>query len=364
MKRKLRLLHSNKGKAPGASPGTLMKPESAQDPVISVIGFTADDIVEKEVTDVAEIKEMAGKWDILWVNVDGLADTGLIQDLGNMFGLHALALEDVLNTSHRPKSEDFGDHIFTVTRMAYVKNGTLDVEQISLFFGKNFVVSFQERQGDCLDPVRTRIRQGGRRIRFMNADYLAYAIIDAVIDGYFPVMELLSDHLNDVEDIVLEDPDRSVIERTFNLKHDLHMLKHGIWPMREAINTLMNDSTIVNEDTKPFLRDCYDHVIQLVDIIETNRERASGLSDLYLSSLSNKMNEVMKVLTIIATIFIPLGFIAGLYGMNFDTDSPYNMPELHMRYGYPLTLFVMLMIVVGFTMYFRSEGWIGGKHKN
>jgi magnesium transporter len=260
--------------------------------------------------------------------------------------------------------ESYGDNLFVVTRMARVTSGVLDMEQISLFLGTNFVVSFQERPGDCLEPVRDRIRKGGTRVRFMGADYLAYALVDAIVDGYFPLLEHYGETLNELEDVVVAEPRTSAVERIHALKRDFQLLRHAVWPFREVLRDLSGDVPHVSEDTKLYLRDCHDHVIQIVDILETYRERSSGLTDLYLSSLSNKLNEVMKVLTIIATIFIPLSFIAGIYGMNFNADtSPFNMPELQWYFGYPFALAVMLVVAVSLVLYFRRKGWIGARRR-
>jgi magnesium transporter len=305
------------------------------------------------------------KYQVVWVNVDGLGDAGLLDRLGAVLGLHVLALEDVLNTRHRPKVEAYEDNLFAVTRMARIRGGSLDIEQVSLFLGKRLVVSFQERPGDCFDPVRERIRKGGTRLRFLGADYLAYALIDAIVDGYFPVLEHYSECLDEAEDKIVADPANHTIERIHELKRDFQVLRHGVWPFRELLRDLSDEMPFIKEETKLFLRDCHDHVIQVADILETFRERAAGLTDLYMSSLSNRLNEVMKVLTIIATIFIPLGFIAGLYGMNFDPDaSPLNMPELRWYLGYPFALVVMLLVAAGLVYYFRRKGWIGGRFRS
>lgn len=348
-------------KPPGSSPGTLVAPEMAAEPVIHIIGYDHERFREIKVDNIEDIKGLIDEEQILWVNIDGLGDAGLLEKLGEIFGLHPLALEDVLNVHHRPKVEEYPNELFIISRMANIRDNDMDIEQVSLFLGKNFVVSFQERPGDCLEPVRERLRKGGRRLRYTKADYLAYALLDAIVDGYFPVLEHYNSKLDTLEDIVIDNPDRSIIEEIHEIKRDLQVLRHSIWPLREALNKLASDDMPhIHEETRIYLRDCYDHVIQVVDILETYRERTAGLTDLYLSSLSNKMNEIMKVLTIIATIFIPLGFIAGLYGMNFDPEvSPLNMPELHWYYGYPFALGLMLAISGVLVVYFWRKGWIG-----
>jgi len=360
--RRDRLFSRRKVVNQAAPPGTLIEPEGAPEPVVSVVAYDQTRLVERTLRDPDELPALLREYQVVWVNVNGLGDAALMHQLGEIFGLHSLALEDVLNTRHRPKAEAYDDNLFVVTRMAQIRGDALDVEQVSLFLGKRFVVSFQERPGDCFAPVRERIRKGGTRVRFMGADYLAYALIDAIVDAYFPVLEHYSERLNDAEDAVVADPENHTVEHIHALKRDFQVLRHGIWPFREALRDLSDEMPFIREETKLFLRDCHDHVIQIVDILETFRERAAGLNDLYLSSLSNRMNEVMKVLTIIATIFIPLSFIAGVYGMNFNPQvSPLNMPELQWYLGYPFALGIMALVAVGLLYYFRRKGWIGGK---
>lgn len=362
MNKRHRLFSQEKVAHQAVAPGTLIEPEGAPEPVISVMAYDQTRLVERTLDGPEDIQPLLGQYQVLWVNVNGLGDVDLLKRLGEIFELHPLALEDVLNTRHRPKAEAYDDNLFVVTRMAGIQNDALDIEQVSLFLGQGFVVSFQERPGDCLEAVRERIRKGGTRVRFLGADYLAYALIDAIVDGYFPVLEHYSERLSDAEDSVVADPERRTVEHIHELKREFQVLRHGIWPFREALRNLSGEMPFIRDDTRLFLRDCHDHVIQIVDILETYRERAAGLTDLYLSSLSNKMNEVMKVLTIIATIFIPLSFIAGVYGMNFNPDaSPLNMPELQWYLGYPFALGVMLLVAVGLLYYFRQKGWIGGK---
>ena len=347
---------------PGTAPGTLRAAEGAATPVMTLMAYSMEELVEVPIEKPDDIQAYIGKFPMVWVNVDGLGDTAVIERLGDIFGFHPLAMEDVLNVIQRPKIEEYDNHIFAVMRMPRRgENGAdADTEQLSLLFGENFVVSFQEHPGDSFDPVRERLRKGGKRIRMMQADYLAYALIDAIVDSYFPVLEEFGEQLNGLEDFVIETPDNTLLEKIHEMKHSLHALRRDIWPMREALSRLSSgDLPFVHDETQPYLRDCYDHVIQVIDILETYRERASGLTDIYLSSISNRMNEVMKVLTIIATIFIPLGFIAGLYGMNFNPQvSPYNMPELDWYYGYPAALGLMAAVAVGLLIFFRRKGWL------
>lgn len=343
----------------GLAPGTLQAPKDAVQPVITLFAYDVDGLEEARNVRVEDIPAYIKKWPTIWVNVDGLADTKVISDLGEMFGLHPLAQEDVLHIPQRAKVEEYDSHMFATMRMVMKYDGIPNLEQISIFWGKNFVITFQEDVGDVFDGVRERLRKGGRRIRMAHADYMAYALIDAVIDAYFPILEEYGDMLDDLEQEILARPSPDDMARIHKTKRDLQALRLCVWPMREALNKITSDTRLVRKETRIFLRDCQDHVIHILDIVENYRERVSSLSDLYLSSISNRMNEVMKVLTVIATIFMPLTFIVGIYGMNFNTDYPYNMPELNYAYGYPVTLTIMGIIALLMLLYFRRLGWIG-----
>ena len=252
------------------------------------------------------------------------------------------------------------DLLLIVTRLVALIAEHLESEQISIFLGKNFVVTFQQRSGDCFDPVRERIRTSRGRIREAGADYLAYALIDAVIDTYFPVVEQFADHLDDLDEEVATRQTPTVTDRIHGVRNDLLLLRRSVWPHRDALNELVRDQhPLITDETRVFLRDCYDHTVQLIDLLEVYREMCADLRDYYLSLVSNRMNDVMKVLTIIATIFIPLSFVAGLYGMNFNTALPGNMPELNWPYGYVGAISVMVVIALGMLIYFWRRGWIG-----
>jgi magnesium transporter len=336
---------------------------------MQVMAYDGTELEERQCNEVAELSGWSGRRAVLWVNVEGLADIELIRRLGEHFGLHRLALEDVVNVHQRPKVEEYGDHIFIVTRMlpAEQEEGEGPVtEQISLFLGDGFLLTFQERAGDPFNMVRERLRGHRGQIRGAKADYLTYALLDAVIDNYFPMLERYGEKLEQLEDAVMEQADHRQTARIHAMKRDLLALRRSIWPQREMINSLVRDSSpLINEQTRIYLRDCYDHTIQLMDLVETYREIASGLVDVHLSSISTRMNEIMKVLTIIATIFIPLGFIASLYGMNFDTRvSPWNMPELEWVFGYPYALGLMAAVAFGLLYYFWRKGWLGGGPKD
>ncbi len=345
--------------APGASPGTLAPDPEASKPVVRVLSYGADDFEEREVADLSTLRGLVGKRPVTWVHVQGLGDGAAIAALGELFGLHKLALEDVVNVHQRPKVEQYGETLFIVTRVPSRREET-DTEQVALFLGGGFVVSFEERPPEVFAPVRERIRARRGRIRFEEADYLAYALLDAAVDGFFPVLERLGEQLEELEELVVGRPSPATVSRIQACKHDLLMLRRAIWPQREALAVLFRDpSPLVRPETRVYLRDCYDHTIQIMDLLETYREIGSGLMDVYLSSVSNRMNEVMKVLTIIATIFMPLSFLASLYGMNFQTDkSPWNMPELAWRYGYPFALGLMALSSLGMLLYFWRKGWL------
>lgn len=347
-----------KKQKPGASPGTLAAPDGALRPAMTMMAYNQATLTEKTIQSPEEIVPFLANSDVVWVDICGLGSVETVEEFGRILNLHMLALEDVMNTNQRPKAEDYGDHLFIVTRMADMQNGSLDLEQVSMFIGKNFLLSFQEKPGDRLEPVRVRIRSG-QRIRFLHSDYLAYAIVDAVIDGYFPVLESFGEKLYALEDEVIGKPQPHLVARIHETKRDLRALRHSLWPMREMLNSFSADTDVVHEQTRPYLRDAHDHIIQVLDLMESYREMASGLVDIYLSSISNRMNEVMKMLTIIATIFMPLSFIASLYGMNFNTAaSPWNMPELNWHLGYPYALGLMGAVGAGFIIYFRRKGWL------
>jgi len=360
-----RAIHRKRRAPPGTAPGTLVADPTASQPTVRLIGYGPEDFEEVEIADPENLAPLIGKHAVTWINIVGLRNLDLIRRLGEMFNLHGLALEDVVNLHQRPKVEDYAEHAFIVTRM--VAGGSPPAtEQVSMFLGKGFLLTFQERPGDCFEPVRARLRSGRAQIRERQADYLAYALLDAVIDGYFPVLEALGERLEILEDKVIARPADMDAAQIHEIKRELLLLRRAVWPQREMLNALTREvSPYVTEQTRLYLRDCYDHTIQLIDIVETYREIATGLVDVYLSSVSTRLNEIMKVLTIIATIFIPLSFITGIYGMNFDRNaSPWNMPELGWSWGYPAVVGVMAVLAIGMLFYFYRKGWIlggGGK---
>jgi len=348
--------HTRRRKPPGTSPGLPVLTGEALPPRIHAIRYSAESVEEQDLDSAAACAAFTASEGVTWIDVQGLSDLELLKTLGESFGLHPLALEDVVSLGQRPKVDDYDTNIFVITRMPEAGE-PITTDQTSLFFGKNFLLSFQEHYGDCLGPVRERIRKGKGLMRRAGPDYLAYAIIDAIIDGYFPILEAHGEKLEALEDEVVERPTRRTLQKIHDAKRDLLTLRRAVWPMRDAVNTLMRDeSGLVSSQTRLYLRDCYDHSVQILDMVETYRELAAGLMDIYLSSLSQRLNEVMKVLTIIATIFIPLTFIVGVYGMNFEF-----MPELQWRLGYPFIMGLMGILALLMVWYFQRKGWLGSE---
>lgn len=343
---------------PGALPGTLATDPGAPPSRVCVIGFGPDGFVEREGTTPEGAVAEIGRYPVVWINVDGLGDAVTIARLGELLNLHKLALEDVVNTHQRAKVETYGEQVFIVVREAAFDD-RLEMDQVSLFVARDFIITFQEHRGDAFDPVRERIRKSKGRICHERTDYLAYALIDAVIDAYFPVLEKYGERLEELEEETIEHATRQTVAAIHEIKREFLALRRAIWPAREAIGTLIReDLPNIRPETKVFFRDCYDHLVQLIDMLETYRETGGDLMEVYLSSVSNRMNEIMKVLTIISTIFMPLSFVAGVYGMNFHTEHPWNMPELSWRYGYLFALGVMLAIVLGMLWFFHRRGWL------
>lgn len=342
--------------APGSSPGTIVAAPDEPKPVIQVLSYSSTELIDKTVDSLDGLKELTETNPVTWINVDGLGDAEVIKDLGEMFGLHRLALEDVVNVHQRAKVEAYEDELFIVARMVDVSE-RLQTEQICFFVGESFVLTFQEGvPGDCLDPVRERIRKGSGKIRSRGTDYLTYALLDSIIDHYFPVVESCGEQLDELDDQLMNGRNNASITAIHQFRSQLLVLRRALRPHREAVNELLRDShSLFTDETRLFLRDCYDHIIQLSEAIDTYRETCSDLRDFQLATISNRTNDVMKTLTIIATIFIPLGFIAGLYGMNFD-----HMPELHWQYGYIFTLGLMGAVAGGLLYWFRSKGWFRG----
>ena len=351
-------LIKSRSKTAGLPPGTLVHvgEQKTDRVVIRAVDYDDEQVQEIEVATAAECRVFRNTPAVTWINVDGIHRVEALEQLGSCFDLHPLVLEDVLNTEQRPKMEDFGDYVFIVLKTFHRRDGSDDLEQdqISLVLGPNYVISFQEREGDIFNPIRERIRDRKGRIRRMGADYLAYALLDTVVDSYFVVLERVGETVEFLEEELVTNPTPETLQAIHGLKMDMIFLRRSVWPLREVIGGLeRGEPSLIGEAVGVYLRDLYDHTIQVIDTIETFRDMISGMLDIYLSSVSNRMNEVMKVLTIIATIFIPLTLIAGIYGMNFA-----HMPELDWRWGYPVVWGVMLAITVLMLVYFRRKRWL------
>ena len=342
-----------------ASPGKLVHVGEQKKAAVEITAFhyaetACQESVLKTAVECRVLQRQPGN---TWINIEGLHDTGFMEQIGAQFGLHPLILEDILNTDQRPKLDDMGDYISVVMKMLDYDEATggIVTEQVSLILGENFLISFQEgRQGDLFDPVRERIRSGKGKIRKMGPDYLAYALIDGIVDNYFSITEKISEKIEEIEETLLSDPSNETIHAIHHLKLAILHLKKYIWPLREIINALAKgESPLISESTLIYLRDVYDHIIHAIDTIETTRDMISGMLDIYLSSVSNRMNQVMKVLTVIATIFIPLTFIAGVYGMNFK-----YMPELDWPWGYPMIMGFMAAAAGVMLLLFKRKNWM------
>ncbi|MFH1314252.1 MAG: magnesium/cobalt transporter CorA [Candidatus Eisenbacteria bacterium] len=352
-----RLIRKKSDRA-GLPPGTIppMTEETTVKLRITAIDYDESKFEEIEAETIEDVLPFKTRPTVTWINLDGIQRTDIIEEIGKQFGIHPLVLEDIANTGQRPKMEDFGDYLFVVIRMLCNDANTDDVrsEQVSMVVGPNFVISFQEVEGDVFDTIRDRIRKAKGRIRKMGADYLAYALIDAVVDNYFLILEKFGERIEGMEDELIANPSPEALQTIHTLKRELIYLRKSVWPLRETISGMQrSESRLVADTTQIYLRDVYDHTIQVIDTVESFRDMVSGMLDTYLSSVSNRMNEVMKVLTIIATIFIPITFIAGIYGMNFAF-----MPELAWRGSYYVVLGVMTASALAMVIYFRRKRWL------
>jgi magnesium transporter len=340
----------------GAPPGTLVYyGEDHNDRVkITLIEYNEGEFIEKDFYDLGQCLDEVKPGMVKWINVDGIHDVQLIEKIGKYFNIHPLTQEDIVNTNQRAKFEDYDNYVVSIMKMIYYDT-ELRSEQLTVVLMDNIVISFQEvHGGDAFDLIRLRIRQGKGRIRRMAADYLAYALIDAVVDCYFTVLEKIGDRIEVLEDELIDEPTKQTMEKLHHMKREMIFVRKAVWPMRELINNFeRSESELIKPSTDVYLRDVHDHTIRIIDTVETYRDLLSGMMDIYLSSVSNKMNEVMKVLTIITTIFVPVTFIAGVYGMNFD-----YMPELHSKWGYPAVWAVMLTIMISLMIYFRRKKWL------
>lgn len=339
----------------GARPGTLVPSDAALAPRIRLISYGSGGVEEKEITDVSELQDAMHDQTLTWIDVQGFGDLSEIRKIGEIFEFHPLLLEDVVNAPQRPKTESYTDQLLVIVRMVLLDDAhAIQMEQVSIVKGNHYVITFQEKYGDVLDPIRERIRKRKTLIHQHGADYLTYAIMDTIVDGYYPILEQIGDRIESLEHHVITNPSPKLLGKLHRLKNHLVNLRRGIWPQREAVNALVRgDHAGITDEVQIFLRDTYDHCAQTSEVCEMYREMVTGLMNTYLTSVANRTNEVMKVLTIVATIFIPLTFMAGIYGMNFE-----HMPELHVKWAYPA--FWIALVVVASTMvaFFVRRGWI------
>ncbi|MEJ2475064.1 MAG: magnesium/cobalt transporter CorA [Desulfobacterales bacterium] len=344
--------------APGTSPGTLVpapEKKSAKSR-ITLIAYDQDHYLKKEIESIEEALPLKDSPSVTWINIDGLHDIALIESIGRQFGIHPLTQEDIVNLGQRPKAEDFDDYIYIVFKMLSYRDGTdqIESEQVSLILGSNFLISFQEVPGDVMAPVRERIEKGKGRIRKAGCGYLAYALIDSVVDHYFLVLEAFGEKIEALEAELLSDPTPNSLQHLYAMKRDVIFFRKQVWPIREMLNRIVKEeSPLIDKSVDVFISDVYDHTIQIIDTIESFRDLMAGLLDIYLSTISNRMNAIMKMLTIMATIFIPLTFIAGIYGMNFD-----YMPELKWHWAYPTLWAIFISIFVGMLAWFKHKKWL------
>jgi magnesium transporter len=351
-------LSKKRTKKAGLPSGTLVYTGERKDEkvTIHVIDYDEQGLTMTEVPSVEACVPYKNKPTVTWINIDGVHDVPTLERFGDCFGLHRLVMEDIMNTDQRPKLEDYGEYLYLVLKMISLgKTGEIVTEQTSIITGRNFVLSFQEGiEGDVFTTIRERIRTGKGRIRKAGADYLAYSLVDAIVDNYFVVLEKLGERIELLETELIQNPTQKTVQKIYHLKRELIFIHNAVWPLREVVSSLgKQESQLIQDTTVPYIRDVYDHVIHVIDSVDIYREMLSGMLDMYLSSVSNRLNEVMKVLTIIATIFMPLTFVAGVYGMNFK-----NMPELDWRYGYPAVLAVMSAIAGLMLFYFKRKKWL------
>lgn len=341
----------------GQPPGTMIYTgQRTSEPLrITLIDYSAEQQSEKTDIPVEECTTFNNPDTVSWINIDGLNDASVIAKVGELFSIHPLVLEDILHTTQRPKLEDHGGYLFLIARMLYFAPGNDEVlsEQLSFILTENGLITFQERAGDVFDGIRDRIRNNMGRIRRMGADYLLYALMDAIVDNYFSVMEAIGEKIENIEQVLMDNPEAVQISELYRLKRELLYIRKSAWPLREAVSGLeRGESALMKEGTVAYVRDLYDHTLQVMDAVETFRDMLGGVQELCLSSMGQKTNQVMQVLTIIATIFIPLTFVAGIYGMNFE-----NMPELHWKYGYPAVWALMILLTAGMVVFFRRRKW-------
>ena len=352
-------MYAKGGSKVGLAPGALVHvgEKKVEKVRIKIVVYNSENIVEKELNNIEEcllFKDQLGT--NLWINVDGLDKIEVIEKLGSYFDIHPLTLEDVLNTGQRPKMEDYESYVYTVLKMILLNTEKKDIviDQVSIIFGYNYILSFMEKGENIFDPLKERLKNPASRLRKNGVDYLAYSLIDSVIDNYFLILEHFGEEIEDLEEELIIHPTPETLKTIQKYKRDMIILRKSVWPLRELINCMQQiESEIIKDTTRIYLRDVYDHTIRVIESVEDFRDILSSMVDIYLSSISNKMNDIMKVLTVIATIFIPLTFIVGVYGMNFD-----NMPELHWSWGYPAVMLFMTLIGITMFIYFKKKRWV------
>ena len=342
----------------GMSPGSLVYVgERTDEPVkISIMDYTGERLDEYADATIEDIRKCMREPSVTWVNISGIHDMTIIEMIGKEFDLHPLLLEDLVNTRHRAKIDDYEDYFFIVLKMVFQESGQnqLQYEHVCLVVGPSYLISFQEREGDVFGPVRDRLRKLKGRIRKAGPDYLGYALMDMIVDHYYVILEQMGEEIESIQEEALENPTTQTFNAIHATRHQLIFLRKTIWPMRELIGSLLRgESGLIHESVMVYLQDVYDHVVQVIDTVETYRDLLAGTLDTYMSSVSNKMNEVMKVLTVIATLFIPLTFLAGIYGMNFT-----HMPELEWRYAYPAFWVVVVIVFLGMFWWVKKKKWI------
>ena len=347
-----------RSKRPGLPPGTLVYVGDNKHvkSSIKIFDYNADDITETDIKNPDELATCLADNTVSWINITGLNDLELIEKIGNIFDVHSLVMEDIVNTDHRPKFEEYDEYYYSIVKMLTwdEKNAEMNSEQVSFILGKNYLITFQEIEGDVFDTIRDRLRKNKGRVRREDSDYLCYTLMDSIVDNYFYVLETIAEETELLEDKLLKNADSSVLQRIHQLKRQLIFMRKSVWPLREILNNIDRlESDLVKSSSKLFFRDVYDHTIQIIDTVENLRDIVTGMLDIYLSTISNRMNEVMKVLTIIATIFIPLTFLAGIYGMNFQ-----YMPELAWKFGYPMALGAMGLVGIIMLVFFRRKKWL------
>ena len=322
--------------------------------MIHIIDYSSNTVEETDVSTVEECIPYKDKSSVTWIDIQNIEDEKVIDSIGSLFSIHPLIIEDIKRIGQRPKMEEFDTYSYFVLRMFSFLNDKIQTEQISIVMGKSYIITFQEKPGDVFDPIRERIRAKKFRINTLGSDFLAYSLMDVIIDNYFVILETLGEEVEHLEDVLLLNPTKAALHKIHSLKRKVLSLRRSVWPLRELLtNFERSESPLIQRSTHEYIRDVYDHAIQIIDTVETYRDSLSSMLDIYLSSVSNRMNEIMKVLTVISTFFIPLTFITGLYGMNFK-----YMPELSLKWGYPAVLIIMILTVAGLVVYFKKKKWL------